>query len=87
MTDKLDYATDTGSAMVAKLTPPVTVSLATLAGYNLSELVLFATLVYTCIMAVKTFYSFIMMIYDRHFSERRIGLPDEREDKVERRGK
>ena len=36
--------------MVAKIAPPISVSLATIAGYNVSELVLWGTLIYTCLM-------------------------------------
>ena len=37
--------TETGVALVTKAAPPVTVSLATVAGYQVSELVLWATLI------------------------------------------
>ena len=36
--------------MVAKLAPPATISLATIAGMDVSELVLWATLIYTALM-------------------------------------
>lgn len=42
--------TETGIALVTKAAPPVTVSLATVAGYQVSELVLWATLIYTTLM-------------------------------------
>ncbi len=42
--------TDTGVAMVTKAAPPVTVSIASVAGIQVSELVLWATLIYTIIM-------------------------------------
>jgi hypothetical protein len=42
--------TETGVALVTKAAPPVTVSLATVAGYQVSELVLWATLIYTTLM-------------------------------------
>ena len=42
--------TETGIALVTKASPPVTVSLATVAGYQVSELVLWATLIYTALM-------------------------------------
>lgn len=41
---------ETGAALVAKAAPPASVSLATLAGYQVSELVLWATLIYTALM-------------------------------------
>jgi hypothetical protein len=43
-------ATETGVALVTKSAPPITVSLATVAGYQVSELVLWATLIYTALM-------------------------------------
>ena len=42
--------TETGVALVTKAAPPVTVSLATVAGYQVSELVLWATLIYTTLL-------------------------------------
>ena len=42
--------TETGAALATKAAPPVTVSLATVAGYQVSELVLWATLIYTALM-------------------------------------
>jgi len=41
---------ETGSALLTKAAPPVTVSLATVAGFQVSELVLWATLIYTTLM-------------------------------------
>jgi hypothetical protein len=43
-------ATETGAALATKAAPPVTVSLATVAGYQVSELVLWATLIYTTLL-------------------------------------
>lgn len=45
-----DHTTEGATALVAKVAPPVTVSLATVAGYQVSELVLWATLIYTVLM-------------------------------------
>lgn len=42
--------TETIAALVTKAAPPVTVSLATVAGYQVSELVLWATLIYTTLL-------------------------------------
>lgn len=42
--------TETGVALVTKAAPPVSVSLATVAGYQVSELVLWATLIYTTLL-------------------------------------
>ena len=49
--------TETGVALATKAAPPVTVSLATVAGYQVSELVLWATLIYTVLMIGHKVYS------------------------------
>lgn len=43
-------AAESASAMVAKAAPPASVSIATVVGVPVSELVLWATLVYTVLM-------------------------------------
>lgn len=43
-------ATETAVATAAKIAPPASVSIATLMGVQVSELVLWATLIYTCIL-------------------------------------
>ena len=48
--------TESGTALVAKAAPPATVSLATLAGYQVSELLLWATLIYTVLMIGHKLY-------------------------------
>jgi len=45
-----EHTTETVTAVATKVAPPVTISLATVAGYQVSELVLWATLIYTVIM-------------------------------------
>jgi hypothetical protein len=45
-----EHTTETVAAVATKVAPPVTISLATVAGYQVSELVLWATLIYTVIM-------------------------------------
>lgn len=42
--------TETAAAIIAKVAPPATVSLATVLGVQVSELVLWSTLVYTIIL-------------------------------------
>jgi hypothetical protein len=44
-------------ALVAKAAPPVSVSIATVAGYQISEVLLWATLVYTILMICHKLYS------------------------------
>lgn len=41
---------ETGVTLIAKAAPPASVSLATLAGVQVSDLVLWATLIYTVLM-------------------------------------
>lgn len=45
-----DSTTETTAAIVAKVAPPASVSLATIAGVQVSELVLWATLIYTVLL-------------------------------------
>lgn len=45
-----EHSTETVAAVVTKVAPPATISLATVAGYQVSELVLWATLIYTVLM-------------------------------------
>ena len=51
-----DQATEGIAAIAVKVAPPVTVSLATVAGYQVSELVLWATLIYTVLMILHKLY-------------------------------
>lgn len=44
------HATESTAAIAAKAAPPVSVSLATVAGYQVSEILLWATLIYTLLM-------------------------------------
>lgn len=55
MTDH-SLSTETGVALVTKAAPPVTISLATVAGVQVSELVLWATLIYTVLMIGHKLY-------------------------------
>lgn len=80
---------ETGAAVVAKASPPVTVSLATLAGYNVSELLLWATLIYTVLMIGHKMYAIATDVIDRRARagvlERRVGATDKRDVRIERR--
>ena len=51
-----EQTTDTATALIAKATPPVGVSLATVAGYQVSEVLLWATLIYTVLMICHKLY-------------------------------
>jgi hypothetical protein len=53
----LQQTTETGMGMVTKSAAPVTVSLATVAGYQVSEILLWTTLIYTILMIGHKLYS------------------------------
>ncbi len=50
MNNSHQTAAESAGAMIAKTAPPASVSIATIAGMPVSELVLWATLVYTVLM-------------------------------------
>lgn len=50
------HTTETATAVAAKAAPPATVSIATLMGYQISELVLWATLIYTVLLICQKAY-------------------------------
>jgi len=50
------HATESTAAMTAKAAPPVSVSIASVAGYQVSEILLWATLVYTVLMIGHKLY-------------------------------
>ena len=52
-----EQAAESGAVLIAKAAPPATVSLATLAGYQVSELLLWATLIYTVLMIGHKLYT------------------------------
>lgn len=52
----VEHQSETMAVVVTKVAPPATVSLATFAGYQVSELVLWATLIYTIIMIGHKLY-------------------------------
>ena len=56
MSTTLQHTTETGISMTAKAAAPVTVSIATVAGYQVSEILLWATLVYTVLMIGHKLY-------------------------------
>lgn len=55
---------ETGVALTTKAAPPVTVSLATVSGYQVSELVLWATLIYTTLMIGHKVYQIYKDVVD-----------------------
>ena len=59
-----EQTTDTAAALIAKATPPVGVSLATVAGYQVSEVLLWATLIYTVLMICHKLYQIYKEVKD-----------------------
>jgi hypothetical protein len=59
-----EHTTEGATTLVAKVAPPVTVSLATVAGYQVSELVLWATLIYTILMIGHKCYQIYKEVKD-----------------------
>jgi hypothetical protein len=57
MPDLTQTTTETATGMAAKASAPITVSLATVAGYQVSELLLWCTLIYTVLMIAHKLYS------------------------------
>lgn len=51
------HATESTAAMIAKAGPPATVSLATVAGVQVSEVLLWCTLIYTVLMIGHKLYA------------------------------
>lgn len=66
---------ETAAGITAKLAPPATVSIASVAGYQVSELLLWATLVYTILMICHKLYA---MIHD-YTEHKRLERERERE--------
>lgn len=50
---------ETGAALIAKAAPPASISLATLAGFQVSDLVLWATLIYTLLLISHKLFAII----------------------------
>jgi hypothetical protein len=51
------HATESGAAIAAKAAPPVSVSIASVAGYDVSEILLWCTLIYTVLMICHKIYA------------------------------
>lgn len=51
-----EHTTEGAAALIAKVAPPVGVSLASVAGYQVSEVLLWATLIYTVLMILHKLY-------------------------------
>ena len=57
MSNLTHTTTETATGMAAKASAPITVSLATVAGYQVSEILLWCTLIYTVLMTAHKLYS------------------------------
>jgi hypothetical protein len=57
-----ESSVETAATVTAKVAPPVGVSLATVAGLQVSELVLWATLVYTVLMIAHKVYQIYLEV-------------------------
>jgi hypothetical protein len=87
------HSLETGTAMVAKAAPPVSVSIASVAGYQVNEILLWATLIYTVLMIGHKLYSIVTDVLERRAlcrfreanGERRLGEQDTRRNTTERR--
>jgi hypothetical protein len=51
-----EHTTEGAAAIVAKVAPPVGVSLASVAGFQVSEILIWATLIYTVLMICHKCY-------------------------------
>lgn len=83
-----NYSIETGTAVVAKTAPPISVSLATFAGYQVNEILLWATLIYTLLMIGHKLYSISIDVFGKKnviYCDRRSGNEDTRANPVERR--
>ena len=57
-------AAESGVAIAAKAAPPVSVSIASVAGYQVSEILLWATLIYTVLMIGHKIYAIYKDVRD-----------------------
>jgi len=65
MPDLTHTTTETATGMAAKASAPITVSLATVAGYQVSEILLWCTLIYTVLMIGHKLYSIYKDVTER----------------------
>ena len=64
MSDAAQASAETAGTIVAKVAPPATVSLATIMGIQVSELVLWATLIYTILLISHKVWAIFKEIKD-----------------------
>ena len=59
------HTAETGAGLVAKAAPPISISIASIAGYQVSELLLWLTLVYTVLMIGHKLYQIYKDVSNR----------------------
>lgn len=59
-----EHTTEGAAALIAKAAPPVGVSLATVAGIQVSEILLWVTLIYTVLMICHKLYQIYKEVKD-----------------------
>lgn len=60
------HATDSAAAIATKAAPPVSVSIASIAGYQVSEILLWATLIYTILMIGHKLWRIYQDVFNRN---------------------
>jgi hypothetical protein len=63
--DAQQQTVESGAAIIAKAAPPLTVSLATISGVSVNEILLWATLIYTLLMIGHKIYAIYRDITSR----------------------
>jgi hypothetical protein len=82
---------ETLATSAAKLSPPLTVSLANIGGYQVSEVVMIVTLIYTIALLLHKLWQIFTDVFDRIDRkrslkfDRRTGKTDDRNIQIERR--
>lgn len=87
------HSIETGATILAKTVPPISVSLATVYGIQVSEILLWATLIYTVLMIGHKLFTIVRDVTEQRrlakfretYLERRIGMRDTRTNPIERR--
>ena len=59
-----EHTTESAAALITKAAPPVGVSLASVAGFQVSEILIWATLIYTVLMICHKCYQIYKEVKD-----------------------
>lgn len=62
--EKMTDSKETLAAVAVKATPPVTVSIASVFGYPVSDVLIWATLIYTCLLIIQKIYQIYKEVKD-----------------------